>query len=243
MQVVLLTGASRGIGHATALALAAGGVKGLALVARSASALGALKIAIEAAYPTTQVLLLVEDLTDPTAPQRVVEATLKHFGRLDGLINNAGTGGKVGLLSEMPDDQLQTMVALNLQAPLLLCKYAVAAMVAQGAGGSIVNINSIAGKTAFPFWAVYCATKAGLHSLTQSLCEEQRTNGIRSIGIYPGACDTAIWDTLDLAADATPERSGFLRPQQVAEAVVYALQQPAGTLVSDITLMPTQPAL
>jgi short-subunit dehydrogenase len=246
--VVLITGASRGIGEAIAHALATIGGYTLALSARSTEALNTLKQTLQAEHPSLTVEVFPCDVALPQSPQTLIEAVFKRLGRVDVLINNAGVGGKVGLITEMPDAHLHAMVDLNLKAPMLLSKYALQAMLNQpklaGRGmGTIININSIAGKTAFPFWAVYDATKAGLKAFADALSEEQRTNGVRVIGIYPGACDTAIWETLDLAADDTPDKTGFLRPNQVAEAVVFALSQPAGTLVSDITLMPTAPAV
>jgi short-subunit dehydrogenase len=246
--VVLITGASRGIGEAIAHALAKTGGYSLALSARSTEVLNSLKQILQAQYPALTVDVFPCDVALPQSPQALIESVVKRFGRVDMLVNNAGVGGKVGLLTEMPDAHLHAMVDLNLKAPMLLSKYALQAMLNQskleGRGmGTIININSIAGKTAFPFWAVYDATKAGLKAFADALCEEQRSNGVRVIGIYPGACDTAIWETLDLAVDDTPDKTGFLRPAQVAEAVIFALNQPAGTLVSDITLMPTAPAV
>ena len=246
--MIIVTGASRGIGEAIAHALAKTGEYTLALSARSTDILSTLKQTLQVEYPTVQVDVFPCDVALPESPQALIEAVFKRLGRVDVLINNAGVGGKVGLMTEMPDAHLHAMVDLNLKAPMLLSKYALQAMLNQpklvGRGmGTIININSIAGKTAFPFWAVYDATKAGLKAFADALCEEQRSNGVRVVGIYPGACDTAIWETLDLAEDDTPDKTGFLRPAQVAEAVVFALNQPAGTLVSDITLMPTAPAV
>jgi short-subunit dehydrogenase len=246
--VVLITGASRGIGQAIAECLARQGGYALALSARSTEALEGLRQTLVQQYPLLRVAVFPCDVALPQTPQALIEAVVAQFGRVDVLINNAGVGGKVGVLTEMPDEQLHAMVDLNLIAPMLLSKYALQAMLnqprlANSGMGTIININSIAGKTAFPFWSVYDATKAGLKAFADALCEEQRGNGVRVVGIYPGACDTAIWDTLDLAEDDTPDKTGFLRPMQVAEAVVFALQQPAGTLVSDITLMPTAPAV
>ena len=236
--VVLITGASRGIGEAIAHALAKTGEYTLALSARSTDILSTLKQTLQVEYPTVQVDVFPCDIALPESPQALIEAVFKRLGRVDVLINNAGVGGKVGLMTEMPDAHLHAMVDLNLKAPMLNQPK----LVGRGMG-TIININSIAGKTAFPFWAVYDATKAGLKAFADALCEEQRSNGVRVVGIYPGACDTAIWETLDLAEDDTPDKTGFLRPAQVAEAVVFALNQPAGTLVSDITLMPTAPAV
>jgi NADP-dependent 3-hydroxy acid dehydrogenase YdfG len=237
--VVLITGASRGIGRAIALALDASSTPyRLVLVARSERDLQAL--AEELQSPS---LVLAVDLTDFEALSTIIPTAVQHFGRLDVLINNAGVGGKVGLVNELPDAHLHRMINLNLTAPIALSKQAIAQFVSQNSPGTLVQINSIAGKTAFPFWAVYDATKAGLHAFSQAISEEQRHNGTRVISLYPGASDTTIWDSVDLSADATPDREGMLTPECVAEAVLFALQQPPHVLVSDITLMPTRPAL
>lgn len=238
-QVILLTGASKGIGRAMAVLLASHGAK-LALTARNETELQQLQADLKAQHPALEILLLPADLLAPGTPERLVAQAVAHFGRLDVLINNAGIGGKVGLLSEMPDEQLGRMIATNLQVPLLLCKYALAPMVAQG-GGTILTVNSVAGKTAFAYWAVYDATKAGLKAATEALLAEQRGNNIRLINLYPGATATAIWDSLDLAE--VPEAEGMLSAQQVAEAAVFALSQPQNVLISDLTIEPTQPAL
>ncbi|MFM7389876.1 MAG: SDR family oxidoreductase [Vampirovibrionales bacterium] len=246
--VVCLTGASRGIGEATAQALASHGYR-LMLVGRDAHTLATLSDTLYQRYALTphSVAVCLADLSQPTTvaqqAQHILNETLQAFGRLDTLINNAGVGGKVGLLTELSDDSIATMLTLNLHAPMLLSKHALASFVQQGIEGTIININSIAGKTAFPFWAVYDATKHGLKAFSEALLEEQRSNGIRILSIYPGACNTAIWDSLDLAADESPNKSGMLQPKDVAEAVVFALQQPKHILMNDITLQPTRPVL
>jgi NADP-dependent 3-hydroxy acid dehydrogenase YdfG len=238
--VVMITGASRGIGRAIAIALDACSTftYRLVLVARSQDELNALASQLQS--PT---LVLASDLTHFNTLNELIPHAVKHFGRLDVLINNAGVGGKVGLVNELPDEHMHRMINLNLTAPIALSKQAIAQFVEQDSPGTIIQINSIAGKTAFPFWAVYDATKAGLHAFSEAISEEQRHNGTRVISIYPGASDTAIWDSVDLSVDATPNREGMLSPEHVAEAVLYALHQPPHVLVSDITLMPTRPAL
>jgi short-subunit dehydrogenase len=238
-QVVLLTGASRGIGEALAHQLAAAGAT-LMLSARNQQALETLATALKIQHPACQVKVHPCDVQDTQACITLVESTIKQFGQIDVLINNAGIGGKVGLLSEMPLAQLEAMLDTNLKAPLVLAHAVLVGMAARQSG-VIVNINSVAGKTAFPFWAVYDATKAGLKAATEALAEEQRSNGIKVLGIYPGAVDTTIWDSLDLQDN--PNREGMLNPEDVAKAVLYALNQPAGVFVSDITLQPTIPAL
>lgn len=234
-KVILITGASSGIGKAIAQALDAYRPR-LVLVARRGEALAALADSLE-----SECLVIPADLLDTTTLKQLLVQTLERFGRLDVLINNAGVGGKVGLLPELPDAQILRMIQLNLSVPILLSKYAVEQFTQQGGGGTVLNINSIAGKWAFPYWSVYDASKAGLKAFTEAMSEEQRVNQNRFISIYPGACATAIWDSVDLAQ--VPDASGMLSPLQVANAVVYALNQPQEVLISDITLMPTQALL
>ncbi|MFN9691691.1 MAG: SDR family oxidoreductase [Vampirovibrionales bacterium] len=234
-KVILITGASSGIGKAIAETLDAYSPR-LVLVARRGDALRALADSLQ-----SESLVIASDLLETTTLESLVAQAVDRFGRLDVLINNAGVGGKVGLLPELPDAQIHQMINLNLTVPILLSKYAVAQFTQQGEGGTVLNINSIAGKWAFPYWSVYDASKAGLKAFSEALSEEQRSNKTRIISIYPGACATDIWDSVDFAQ--APDASGMLAPQQVADAVVYALNQPQALLISDITLMPTQALL
>ena len=237
-QVVVITGASRGLGRCLASHLAKEGCR-LVLAARNEAQLNEVKAELST-LGCTNVTLCIADVSTAQACQQVIQTALNTYGRLDILINNAGMGGKVALLQEVSDQTISDMIDLNLKAPFWLSKAALQPMVEQQTG-TIVNVNSVAGKTAFPFWSVYDATKAGLKALTEALCEEQRSNGIRVMGLYPGAIDTTIWDAIDMAN--VPSREGMLQVEQVAEAVIYALKQPQHVYVSDITIQPLKPAL
>lgn len=238
-QVALITGASKGLGEATAKALAKAGYN-LVLSARSEAKLKALQEQLSTAYPDLTIRVMPCDVRSATACECLIQQVNDEFGRLDVLINNAGVGGRVGLMTEVPTDQIEDMLDTNLKAPIILSKAALAVMVPQESG-TIININSIAGKTAFPYWAVYDATKFGLRALTEALAQEQRSNGIRIIGIYPGAAATEIWDATEI--DNVSDKSGMLEPERVAEAVLFALQQPGGTFISELTIEPLKPAL
>jgi NADP-dependent 3-hydroxy acid dehydrogenase YdfG len=108
-------------------------------------------------------------------------------------------------------------------------------------GGTIININSIAGKTAYPYWSIYDASKFGLHAITQAVAEEQRHNNIKVVGIYPGAVATPIWEGLEPGHE--PDPNGMLDAETIAESVIYILKQPRKAFISDITLSPLQPVL
>jgi short-subunit dehydrogenase len=240
-QTALITGASRGIGEAIARKLAALGAN-LLLTGRDTTRLATLQAELLILHPTAAIQFLAGDITQPAFCQDLVERALTSFGQLDILINNAGIGGKIALLTEVPNEQITAMIATNLTAPLLMMKYALPPMVARQSG-SIITINSVAGKTAFPYWAVYDATKAGLKAATEAVAQEQQSNNIRVMSIFPGATATAIWDSLDLAAADRPDDSGMMSPFVVADAVVFALCQPPHVYIGDITLSPTRPAL
>jgi NADP-dependent 3-hydroxy acid dehydrogenase YdfG len=113
-------------------------------------------------------------------------------------------------------------------------------MVAQRSG-TIININSVAGITAYPYWAVYDASKFGLRALTEAVAEEQRGNNIRVVGIYPAAVDTPLWQTID--PNHTPDKAGMLTAQHVADAVWYTWQQPPHCHIKELVLSALNPSV
>lgn len=238
-QVALITGAGRGIGGKVAHALAAEGVN-LVLAARTVSRLDELKNEILAAYPQVRVVTVPSDVTDHVQALNLVETAQREFGRLDILINNAGIAGKIALLQEIPIEEIDKTLDTNLKAPIYLMKYALPGMI-ERQSGTIININSVAGKTAFPYWSIYDASKFGLHAITVAVGEEQSANNIKVVGIYPGAVDTPIWESVELNHE--PKREGMLDPESVAESIMYVLKQPGKVYIPEITLKPLQPAL
>ncbi|MEM0951634.1 MAG: SDR family oxidoreductase [Cyanobacteria bacterium P01_H01_bin.74] len=236
--VALITGASQGIGAAIALKLAKN--YDLALCARNKAKLDALADQLKQQDPLVTAHVSPCDVTDNTQIQETVKHVNDTFGRIDVLINNAGVAPKVGLLQELSADTVNKTIDTNLKAPIFMMQAVIPIMVEQGSG-TIININSVAGQTAYPFWAVYDASKFGLRAVTEAVAEEQRNNNIKVMGIYPGAVDTAIWDALDLAA--APDKTGMMTPDDIANAVNYVLQQPAGVAVRSVSLSPLKPTL
>lgn len=237
--VALVTGASRGIGAAVARMLGKKGYN-LILTARTIDALETLAEEIRGQSPQVQVLVKPADVTDTPALERLVEESVAAMGRIDVLINNAGIAYKIGLLQEMSMEDIDRTLDVNLKAPIHLMKYVLPHMVGQQSG-TIININSVAGKTAYPYWAVYDASKFGLHAMTQAVGEEQRSNNIRVVGIYPGAVATDIWDTVDL--ESAPNRGNMLQPTDVAQTISYILDQPMSVYIPEVMVTPLQPAL
>jgi short-subunit dehydrogenase len=235
-QRALITGASSGIGRATAIALAKAGID-LALVARTPDKLQALQQEL-AEFPV-EVKYYSIDLSqiDPLADN--LASLLADFGNVNILVNNAGMG-YTGTLADMPLADWQILINLNLTSVLLTMQAVVPGMRAQGQG-TIINVASIAAHNAFPNWGAYSASKAGLITLGRILGVEESEHGIRVMTVSPGAVNTPLWDTETVQADF--ERSQMLTPAIVAQSILHAVQLPNSAVIDEITLMPSGGAL
>jgi NAD(P)-dependent dehydrogenase (short-subunit alcohol dehydrogenase family) len=222
---ILITGASRGIGRAIALRLAAKNTE-LLLVGRNKADLE--KTSVEAKEAGAQTRVMPCNLADPSQLDILIKEVAAS--PLDVLVNNAGVS-HVKPVEEQTMAEWQDSLAVNVTAPFLLCRGLVPVM---PPGGSIVNINSSAGRTGFPGWSSYCMSKFALDGFSKSIREELRGRGIRVISIFPSATDTEIWQ--DVPGNWPRER--MMRPAQVAEAVAAALAQPADVLVEEIVIGP-----
>jgi short-subunit dehydrogenase len=216
--VVLVTGAGRGIGRATATALAGTGAH-VVCAGRDPAATGAVAADVGGTA-------LTADLRDPAAPTELVARTVDRHGRLDAVVANAGVG-HVGAVAEMTDEQVTELVDLNVRSQLLLARSAAAAMTAQAAAdpqwrGGLVFVSSIAGAVGVPGESVYSATKAALEAFAPLLGEELRPSRVRVATVLPGVVDTGF-----LAARGVPYDRRIPRPvppERVARAVVRALR-------------------
>ncbi|MEM6520714.1 MAG: SDR family oxidoreductase [Cyanobacteria bacterium P01_D01_bin.71] len=235
-QRALITGASSGIGRATAIAFAQAGID-VALVARSADKLGALAQTL-AEYPVIVKPYSV-DLGRVESLKAELQGLLDDFGPVNILINNAGMG-YTGALAEMPLADWQTLMDLNLTSVFLAMQAVLPRMRSQGQG-TIVNVASIAAHNAFPTWGAYSASKAGLITLGRILGVEEGEHGIRVMTVSPGAVNTPLWDTETVQANF--ERSQMLTPAIVAQNILNAVQLPDSAVINEITLMPSGGAL
>lgn len=226
MRVCLITGASRGIGRATAVALAEAGWR-LALVARSQEALEN----VIADLGGGEHLTVPCDVAAEAEVVNAVRATVERFGRLDALVCAAGTGQFAPTVESTGEDWDRT-IAANLTGTYLACREALKVMLPRRTG-HLVTILSVAAKLAFPASAAYCASKWGAYGLTKVLAEEVRREGIRVTAILPGSTDTPFWDPI-----GGPPREDMLPAARVAEAIRYALDAPADTSVDEIHVMP-----
>ncbi len=189
MDNVVVTGASRGIGLAIADRLARDGFRVLAVARRDTEALAATAAKLTDGGLGTLVFRPL-DLSNVATIPTFVRELREQFGPIYGLVNNAGLG-TAGLLATMPDAEIQDLIQLNTLSPILLSKYVVRGMMAQGRG-RVINICSIAASTGFNALSVYAATKASLVGFTKSLAREVGRVGVNVNAIAPGFIDTEM---------------------------------------------------
>jgi NADP-dependent 3-hydroxy acid dehydrogenase YdfG len=226
----LVTGASRGIGRAVASALASAGAR-VFLLSRSANDLHALAAQLGAqasAHPC--------DVTDAAQVDAVVAQVFeKTGGALDILVNNAGTFPLAPILQTPPALFEQTLAA-NLVAPFRLLHAVLPAMRTHGRG-HVVTMGSVADRRIFGGNGAYSASKFGARAVHEVLREECAGSGVRTTLVSPAATDTPIWDPVD--PDNTPgfpPRASMLRPEDVADAVLWAVTRPPHVNVDELRL-------
>jgi NAD(P)-dependent dehydrogenase (short-subunit alcohol dehydrogenase family) len=223
-KVALVTGASSGIGRATALLFAAEGAKVVA-GARRASELDRLVTEIQAAGG--EAVALAGDVRSEAYAQDLVALAVRRFGRLDIAFNNAGTLGESGPSTGISESGWNEALAINLTGAFLGAKHQVAQMLKNG-GGSVIFTSTFVGHTVgFPGVAAYAASKAGLIGLTQALAAEFGPHGVRVNAVLPGAVDTAMYRDMN----DTAESQAFVRdlhalkriatPAELARSVLY----------------------
>jgi NADP-dependent 3-hydroxy acid dehydrogenase YdfG len=239
-KVALVTGASAGIGEATALALAAEGAK-VAVAARRKDRLDGLVKRIE--ERGGQALPLAVDVADEAQVREMVQRTRNTWGRVDILVNDAGVG-HLGSIDGANTEEWRQMVNLNLLGLMYATREVLPLMKAQG-GGHIVNISSVAGRTVREGNAVYSATKWGVGAFSEGLRQEVEKHHIRVTVIEPGVVATELQRSL---ADQAPadEATAWLRTktplhsEDIAAAIVYAVTQPAHVDVNELLIRPTE---
>ena len=240
----LVTGASSGIGEATALSLAASGAS-VALVARRRDRLQDLASRIEGAGGTA--LVLEADISDQAQAQDAVAQTVERLGRLDVLVNNAGVM-LLGPAEHAPVEEWQRMVELNVLGLMYCAHAALPHLLAAAADGprsvaDMVNISSVAGRVARAGSGVYNATKFGVGAFSESLRQEVTTRSVRVSLVEPGAVET------ELAGHNRPEvletiKGRFagverLQAEDVADAVAYVVTRPRHVAINEVLVRPT----
>lgn len=234
-KLVVITGASSGIGEALAKKFAKEGYP-LLLLARRKERLEALKL------PNSISEKL--DVTDRSAFEQVVKKAEEKFGPTDLLVNNAGVM-LLGHAEEQDQKEWEKMVEVNIQGVMNGTKVVLNDMV-QRKGGTIVNISSTAGFKAYPQHAAYCATKFAVRGFTESIREEVAPHGVRAISICPGVVKTELLEhtTSEHIVDAYKKwakesNMEMMHPEDIAEAIHFAYIQPQRLCIREIVLAPT----
>jgi NAD(P)-dependent dehydrogenase (short-subunit alcohol dehydrogenase family) len=218
MDRYLITGASRGIGRAIALRLAYPD-RTLLLHGRDEKALEESRRLVS--EKGAQAVVIAADISTVAGVEQLAERV--GTDDLGVLVNNAGVA-YVEPFEKITLEHWQKTLAVNVTAPFLLDRLK--------RGSSIVNILSVAARTAFPNWSSYCMSKFALEGFSRCLREEMRSRGIRVINIYPSATATGMWD----GVEGDWEKNKMLPPEEVAEALAYALERPSAVMVEDISL-------
>ncbi|MFF4518869.1 SDR family NAD(P)-dependent oxidoreductase [Streptomyces mirabilis] len=246
--VALVTGASSGIGAATARRLAEDGAS-VALVARRKDRLDGIAAEIEKAGGTA--LVVEADITDRTQAEAAVQQAVEHFGRLDTLVNNAGLM-LLGPVVGADVDEWERMLAVNVQGLLHTTHAALPHLLKAAETGprkvaDIVNISSIAGRVAWNGYGVYNLTKFGVNGFTESLRQEVTQRHVRVGVLEPGGVDTELGSHNNpeiQGAMITPfyETTEVLTPDDIADGVAYMVTRPRHASIGELWIMPTDQA-
>lgn len=239
-RIVLITGASSGIGEACAHAFAEAGAR-LILTARRASQLEALKAQLEKQFKT-DVLLLVFDVSDRAAVTTVLESLPPEWKSIDLLINNAGLSRGLDKLYEGSIQDWEEMIDTNIKGLLYMTRAIVPGMVERNRG-HVINLGSIAGHETYPKGNVYCATKAAVRAISEGLKQDLLGTSVRVSSVDPGLVETEFSQVRfhgDTKRAATVySDTTVLSAADVAEVILFCATRPAHVNVSEILVMPT----
>lgn len=239
-KVILITGASSGIGFSTALTLSKAGAT-IVAGARRLDRLEALKKAVEEQNGKISINIL--DVTKKEGCTQFTNSAINEYGRIDVLINNAGLM-PLSFVKNLKIDEWDRMVDVNIKG-VLYCTASVIPHMLANKSGHIVNVSSIAGRIVFPAGSVYCATKHAVTAFSEGLRQElsQRSN-IRVTCIEPGVVDTELNNTItDSSLQGfieTVKKMQPLQAQDIANAILYAIDSPNHVNVNEIMIRPVQ---
>lgn len=243
--VALVTGASSGIGEATARSLAAEGAA-VALVARRRDRLEAL--AAEIGEAGARALVVEADITDQEQATGAVSTTVDELGRLDIVVNNAGQM-LLGPMADAPTEEWDRMIDINLKALLYVTHAAIPHLVAAKEESprrvaDLVNVSSVAGRKVRAGMGVYNLTKHGVGAVSEALRQELTTQGVRTTIIEPGIVATELTDHIrEELREGVKAAIGQVEPLQaddIADAIVWAVTRPAHVSVNEVLIQPTE---
>ena len=242
-KTVLITGATSGIGHATALAFAKAGYD-LLVCARRLEVLENMKAEFEPEYGI-KVTPFALDVTDRKAVSEILPAVIEKAGGVDILVNNAGLAQGLDPFQESSIDDIELMINTNVKGLLYVSRTVLPFMLAENAG-HIINLGSTAGIYAYAKGAVYCATKAAVKTLSDGIRIDTIESDIKVTTIQPGIVETPFSEVRfhgdKEKAAAVYAGVEALQAEDIAEIIVFAATQPKRVQISDITIMANQQA-
>jgi len=234
-RVALVTGASKGIGRATALRLAQDGAN-MVIAATSNDLLEKVKGELEGLG--AESIAVRCDVTHLSECEDLVQQALNRFGHIDILVNNAGVGFSGKIVDSDPKEAEQ-MVKVNILGVYYMTRLVLPSMIEQGRG-DIVNIGSVAGLKYSPNFAIYSATKFAVRAFSEALRNEVQQYNIRVTLVHPGMTKTAFFDSFTKGGSPVPVDKGeILRPEHIADAIHLALTRPDGCALNEMTVRPT----
>ena len=234
LKLAYITGATKGIGKATAITFANAGWD-LILLSRNLEMLEKLKV--ELSNTQSKINLVKCDLSNSKEVENSIQQSIKQYGCPSVLINNAGSVFNCNLV-EVPLEKWQEIIQINLTSIFQICSLIVPQM--RKNGGIIINVSSHASYNAFPQWGPYCVSKSALAMLTKCLREEERSNSIRACTITLGSVNTPLWDSESINSNF--DRNSMLSAKKVSRTILYIAEQPESQLIEDLTLMPARGA-
>jgi 3-oxoacyl-[acyl-carrier protein] reductase len=233
-KTAIITGASKGIGRATALRLARSGVH-IVAVATNEGLLHSLEDEIKATG--LEAAIAVCDIVDFEACERVVQEAVDRFQVLDILVNNAGVGYSGAIIDSDPGEAAR-MVNVNILGVYHMSRCVLPHMV-EKKGGDVVNIGSVAGLKYSPNFAVYSATKFAVRAFSEAMRNEVQAHNIRVTLVNPGMTRTPFFDSFTKGGSPVPlDKGDVLKPEHIAEAIHFALCRPAGVALNEVTVRP-----
>jgi 3-oxoacyl-[acyl-carrier protein] reductase len=233
-KTAVVTGASRGIGRAIAVALAEEGAE-VAISARSENDLG--RVADEIRSLEAEAHPFAGDMSVEKEIQDFVRSTVDRFGRLDILVNNSGMG-HFHSVAEFPTEDWDYMFNLNVRGLFITTRECLPHL-RKAQESVIVNVASLAGKNAFKGGGGYAATKHAVVGFSRCLMLEERDNGVRVLAICPGSVRTSFFDSH--AGVSESRLDNMLRPEDVADGVIGMIRLPQRAMISEIDIRPTNP--
>lgn len=228
-QVAVITGANSGIGQATARALSQAGAH-VVIAARTRSTLEA--VAHECTHNGAQALAIPTDVCNERDIEALMAQTVERFGRLDILVTSAG-GATFSPIMESRTEDWDLLMNVNLRGTYLCCRHALTHMLARKSG-HILNVLSIASHMILPGSSAYTASKFGALGLTKVIAAEVRSQGVKVTAVIPGAVNTPLWDK----SGGDLDRAKMLSADDVANAMLNVITQPASIHTDELVLMP-----